>query len=231
MDQPLPEIIYEDQYLLVINKPAGLLSIRDGYDASLPFVRQLLEPHFGRLWNVHRLDRETSGVLLLARSPESHRILNAAFENHQVQKIYHAIVNGVPPWHEKLVDVPLKVNGDRRHRTTADPVNGKHARTHFHILQASAEYSLLEAHPLTGYTHQIRAHLFTLGFSILGDPLYSLNRSNPIPPVPAALPIQRLALHAFSIKFAHPFTKAPLKLVAAYLPDFASALEAFSLSM
>ena len=94
---PIP-ILYRDDVLLVINKPAGLPSLPDGYDASAVHVRSLLEPHFGRVWIVHRLDRGTSGVLLLARSAEAHRALNSQFDQRQVSKVYHALVHGSPKW-------------------------------------------------------------------------------------------------------------------------------------
>src|SRR5512139_1769253 len=107
-----PEILYADPYLVCINKPAGLLSIRDGYDPSLPYVTGLLEPRFVRLWIVHRLDRETSGVFLLARTKESHKELNTAFVDRRIHKVYLAIVYGCPTWEEYLADLPLKIDGD-----------------------------------------------------------------------------------------------------------------------
>jgi tRNA pseudouridine32 synthase/23S rRNA pseudouridine746 synthase len=226
MDQPLPQTIYEDAYLLAINKPAGMLSIRDGYNPDLPYARQILEQQFGRLWIAHRLDRDTSGVLLLARSASCHRALNILFETHMVHKIYHAIVVGVPSWSEHLVDIPLKVDGDRHHRTIVDRIKGKPAQTSLRVLWSSDSISLIEAAPLTGYTHQIRAHLFALGFPILADPLYFIKPalSNLIYPAPS--PIQRLALHAYTIEFAHPMTGVNLSLVAPYPPDFERALDA-----
>jgi RluA family pseudouridine synthase len=221
------EIVYEDEYLLGINKPAGLLTIRDGYDASLPYVARLLENDFGKLWTVHRLDRDTSGILLLARNSECHRILNTAFESRQVRKIYHAVVVGNPAWSETLAEMPLMVDGDRRHRTVVSSTSGKPARTELRVLQRRPDYSLIEAHPLTGYTHQIRAHLAALGFPILSDNLYG---DKPKSTSAAAensqtnVPISRLALHAFSIQFPHPVTTLEMSLSAPYPDDFKSAL-------
>ncbi len=234
MDQQLPEIIFEDKYLLAINKPAGLLSIRDGYNTFSPYVTKLFEPYYGKLWIVHRLDRDTSGIMILARDRESHRLLNIDFENRKIQKIYHAIVNGIPLWKDHLVDVPLKVNGDRHHRTTADSRLGKPAQTKLKILRTTENFSLLEAIPLSGYTHQIRAHLFSLGISILADPLYIPHplKSNPQNSAPNSIlpPISRLALHACSIIFQHPITNTNLTLVAPYPEDFKSAIQKLSLS-
>ncbi len=220
-----PKVLYEDPHLLCINKPAGLLSIRDGYDPSLPYVTRLLEPQFGRLWIVHRLDRGTSGVFLLARSPASHKALNTAFEGRQVRKTYRAIISGCPAWEEYQADLPLKINADRRHRTLVNPVSGKSAQTHFKVIRSAPEYTLLEARPLTGYTHQIRAHLLALGFSILGDTLYSLPPRQDVNLTAPQTAISRLALHAYRLDFPHPVTGQPMHLTAPYPDDFQHALE------
>ncbi len=224
---PSLEVLFEDQYILCINKPAGLLSIRDGYDPSLPYVTSLLEPRYGRLWVVHRLDKGTSGLFLLARTKESHASLNTAFEHRQVHKTYHAIVVGRPPWEEFIADAPLKIDGDRNHRTVVDRLNGKPAQTKFRVLKRFGDYSLIEASPLTGYTHQIRAHLLHSGFPILADPLYTphLEKSG-VKAIPD-LPIQRLALHAFALDFRHPVSSLDLHLVAEYPEDFQNALNSF----
>ncbi len=225
-----PQILYEDSYLLCINKPAGLLSIRDGYDLSLPFVTKLLEPSFGKLWVVHRLDRDTSGAFVLARLPEIHRALNTAFEGRQVHKIYHAIVKGRPAWDEYLADLPLKIDGDRRHRTIVHPAEGKPAQTEFKVINSNNEFSLIEAHPLSGYTHQIRAHLLALGFPILADPLYASPGQHPHKSSLAPPPINRLALHAFQLDFQHPVTGRELQITALYPDDFRQVLISLSLS-
>jgi RluA family pseudouridine synthase len=221
----LPEIIYEDEHLLAINKPAGLLTIRDGYNPSLAFIATLLEPHFGRVWVVHRLDRDTSGILLLARTRTAHRDLNSQFENREIKKTYHAIISGCPPWENHRIDLSLKVDGDRKHRTIVSVKDGKPASTDCHLLERFAgDLTLLAANPLTGYTHQIRAHLASIGYPILGDRLYSSNL-----PGRASLPsvISRLALHAQSIQFHHPHTRLPIAFEAKYPLDFASAVETF----
>ncbi len=225
-----PEILFEDSHLLCINKPAGLLSIRDGYDPSLPYVSKLLEPHYGRLWIVHRLDRDTSGVFLLARSSPIHKDLNSAFEGRQVHKTYHAIVTGCPPWEEYQADLPLKIDADRRHRTLVHPVGGKPAQTRFRVIHSVSEYTLLEACPFTGYTHQIRAHLLALGFPILADALYSLPPHQDSNRASSQALISRLALHAYRLDFVHPVTRQEMHLTAPYQEDFRVALEKLSLT-
>jgi len=135
MDQPTGiQILYRDEALLVINKPAGLSTLPDGYNPTLPHVKSLLEGQSGRLWTVHRLDKDTSGVLVFARSAEAHRSLNTQFEQHQVTKLYHALVQGSPAWMEYTADLPLRSDGDRHHRTVVDLRAGKPALTHFKVL-------------------------------------------------------------------------------------------------
>ncbi len=219
------EIIFQDEALLVINKPAGLSTLPDGYDPSLPHVKSLLEREAGRLWVVHRLDKETSGVLLLARTAQAHRSLNLQFEQHQVVKVYHALVAGSPDWQEQLVDLPLRPNGDRHHRTVIAEQGGKPAQTRFTVLQRHAAFTFLEAIPHTGRTHQIRAHLAHLGLSILGDALYQPRRSQPAPASGSGAREQKtspagwtdgMALHARSLEITHPIHAERITFTAAY---------------
>jgi 23S rRNA-/tRNA-specific pseudouridylate synthase len=121
-------ILWQDNVLVVLNKPAGLLTLPDGYHPDLPHLRSVLEPHLGRLWIVHRLDRETSGVILLARSAAAHRALNNQFEQQRIEKRYHAIVRGAPQWEQHTVDLPLRANVGRRKRTAVDNLQGKPAK-------------------------------------------------------------------------------------------------------
>jgi len=226
-----PEILYQDEDILAINKPAGLLSIPDGYDLSLPHVAGVLAAEFGKVWIVHRLDRETSGLLLLARSLAAHRDLNIQFEHRQVAKSYHALILGQPAWDEIQTRAPLWVNADRKHRTLVSAVNGKPAQTGFRVMQRYAHVCLIEACPHSGYTHQIRAHLAALGFPILHDRLYVNVPGAPACQstgfsIPAGL-IERVALHARSIACLHPLQHTPLNLEAPYPPDFLAAVQWF----
>jgi RluA family pseudouridine synthase len=234
-------VLWSDEALLAINKPAGLPTLPDGYDLSAPYVRNLLEPEYGRLWIVHRLDKDTSGVLVLARSAQAHRSLNMQFDAHQAHKVYHALVVGSPAWEETSVEMPLRPDGDRRHRTVVDPERGKPALTELRLLERFGDHSLVEASPRTGRTHQIRAHLAALGFPLAGDMLYGENRGIfPTELEPGyqrggaggraegkagerAL-IQRPALHAWSLEVRHPLRDEPLRFEAPYPEDFAAAL-------
>ncbi len=214
------DILYQDNSLIAVNKPSGLLTIRDGYNPDLPTVKSILEKDFGRCWIVHRLDKETSGVLLVARNETAHKILNEAFEKHQVKKTYHAIILGVPPDQQFEISAPLKVDGDRKHRTIVDWTNGKHAKSEVTVLESNNNFSLIEIQPESGYTHQIRAHLSFAGFPIIGDKLYQKPGQSRIDL------IARTALHAFQISFNHPADNNQITFQADYPEDFSSTLAA-----
>ncbi len=231
------EILYTDEAILAVNKPAGLLVIPDGYDTSKPNLQALLSQTYSRLWVVHRLDQDTSGVLLFARSAEAHRHLNAQFEHHMIRKTYHLLTWGAVDWDSRTVNLPLLVNGDRHHRTVIDLQRGKPAHTVFTVLERfSGEISLIAAVPTTGYTHQIRAHCAALGLWLVNDPLYfprsfppptdfqPLHRTDLVQHV-QFLPISRTGLHAQQISFQHPNSDLPLTLQAPYPQDFVQTLK------
>ncbi len=218
-------LLFSDEALLVINKPAGLSTLPDGYNPTLPHIKSVLERQFGHLWIVHRLDKDTSGVLLLARSAEAHRALNTLFEQHKVSKLYHALVVGNPEWQEQTVSLPLRPNGDRQHRTVIDPQAGKPAVTHLKVLERYGNYCLLEAVPETGRTHQIRAHLYALGLSIIGDKLYGKRNTHPdglkTHPTPtddnsSSGRIDGMGLHALSLEIHHPLSGEKMIFTAPY---------------
>ena len=216
------DLLYQDEFFLVVNKPAGLLTIRDGYNPNLPTIRSIIEEDFGSCYIVHRLDKETSGVLIVARTKETHRLLNLSFQNRMVQKIYHALIAGNPPASDFVIDQPLRINADRKHRTCVDLNIGKPAITKISVISSFITASLVSAMPKTGYTHQIRAHLSSIGYPILGDPLYRL------PDVSGLIDnkiIMRTALHAYQISFSHPITRETLTFTAPYPEDFRSAIE------
>jgi len=218
-------ILWADEALLAVDKPAGLPSLPDGYHKGAPYLRSVLEPVYGRLWTVHRLDKWTSGVVVLARTAQAHRELNTQFQEHTVGKLYHALVSGVPVWDEKLLDAPLLADGDRHHRTVIDPPRGKPASTHFRRLECFTVCALVEAAPRTGRTHQIRAHLAHLGHPILADELYGGKEQDHFVGRIDNPPIARLALHARSLQIAHPVTGEAMIFTAPYPPDFQAALQ------
>jgi RluA family pseudouridine synthase len=212
----LPVIIYQDEDLLVINKPSGLLSVPDGYDPDQPHLRSVLEPIHGPLWMVHRLDKETSGIVILAKSETSHRELNALFRNRKINKIYHALVTPPPEFQTKTITLPLRPNADRKHRTRVDYKHGKQAHSILKVLKRFNLGVLMEIKILTGITHQIRAHLRAHDLVLFGETLYNAG----LPPQP--LPAPRAMLHARETDLPHPSSGESLRLSATYPEDFRS---------
>jgi RluA family pseudouridine synthase len=227
------EVIFSDPAILVCSKKSGLLVAADRYDPKAPRLDLLASEEWGRLFAVHRIDKDTSGLVVYARTGESHRALSLAFQERRVRKVYHALIHGRLPEGEVAVDAPLLPDGDSRHRTTVNKKDGKPSRTVFRQRDICGPYSLIEALPETGRTHQIRAHLRFLGLCVVCDSLYSGNtkpvklsdfkrswRGDPWEEQPL---LDRLALHAYQLAFAHPQPGESVSFTAPYHKDFAAA--------
>lgn len=213
------ETIFADDHILIINKPAGISVLPEGWDKDATYLVKELEEKFSKVWVIHRIDKITSGIIVFALNPEAHRSLNIQFEKHQVEKKYHALVNGVPKWSEKITKFPLRVNVGNKHRTIVDDKNGVKAETKFKLMEQYQLSALVEAMPMTGRTHQIRVHAYALGHPLLGDVLYSASESKVI---------ARPALHAHSLTFSHPFTNERVSFTADYPNDFVEAINKLS---
>jgi RluA family pseudouridine synthase len=217
----LVPILYQDDYLLVVDKPAGLPVLPDGWTPDAPYLRRMLEAEFGSIFVVHRLDKTTSGVMVFARDAETHRHLNGQFEEHTARKIYHAIVEGRPDWQVRSAAHKLRMNVGKKHRTVIDHGAGKPALTMFRLLKRGQDYSLIAAAPVTGRTHQVRVHAAAIGHPLLADVLYGAS--------PNGL-IARPALHAAELSFVHPARGDRPLFNSPYPDDFARALEVLKLS-
>ena len=181
-----------------MNKPAGLLSVpgryRDRQDSILSRLRHLL-PDGINLMAVHRLDQETSGILLLARDLQTYRQLSQQFQQRQIHKIYDAVLSGTVTTNEGVIELPLWGDPENRPYQKVDWQKGKPSLTRFQVIATEGNYTRLEFIPLTGRTHQLRVHAADprgLGIPILGDRLYGCYAGN------------RLHLHARELRFEHP---------------------------
>jgi RluA family pseudouridine synthase len=215
------DILYSDSALLIINKPAGIPVLPDGWDKDAPYLVQLLKEQFSPLFVVHRLDKITSGVMVFAQTAEAHRALSIQFERHEAQKVYHAICMGIPKWDEHTARHKLRTNVGHSHRTVVDNGHGKPTETHFKLIKrypgpAPADsYGLLECTLMTGRMHQIRVHASALGYPLLADKFYGA------PPTDL---IARPALHALTLTLTHPETSQRLTFEAPYPEDFSQAI-------
>ncbi|MBK9923737.1 MAG: RluA family pseudouridine synthase [Anaerolineales bacterium] len=213
------QILHIDEHIIVINKPAGLPVLPDGWEKNAPYLVQMLEEEYEKIFIVHRLDKVTSGVMVFARTAEAHRALNMQFESHEAEKVYHAIMEGEPKWNEKITKFPLRANVGKKHRTMVDTKNGKPSETRYKVLKRYQDGALVEARPMTGRTHQVRVHAYALGHPLLGDVLYDAMITDII---------ARPALHAYSLKITHPATNEQLTFKAERPEDFVIALERLS---
>ena len=210
------KIVYEDDHLIVVDKPAGLSVLPDGWEKDSDYLVKRMEERFGKVFIIHRLDKITSGIMVFARDSGTHRALNLQFENHDAQKTYHVILEGNPRWEEKIARHPLRANVGHKHRTMVDDKNGKPSETRFRVIKRYSEAALVEAKPMTGRTHQIRVHAYALGHPLVEDFLYGAKDMYGLP---------RPMLHAQSLSFLHPNTNEIVKFSVPHPDDFEEALK------
>ena len=228
---PQITILAGDDAILAVAKPAGLI-VHPAYrhpdgtltDAVFAYADRSGRP---RPWLLHRLDRETSGVVLFARTEQARRALVRQFQQRQITKRYLAIASGRLPAQGGEIDAPLRRDPDDRRRVIISP-EGKPARTRYQVLAAQGDFSLVLAEPLTGRTHQIRAHLAHLGAPLAGDTVYGGMHGDASTAASAAA-IARTQLHAWELVFHHPTTGTPYTVRAPIPDDMRAALDALGL--
>lgn len=198
-------VLHADDRLIVIDKPAGLLSVPGRGEDKQDCVAARVQQQWADALVVHRLDQATSGLLLMARGLEAQRRLSAAFEQGEVDKRYEAVVHGHVAGEEGRIDLPLAADWPNRPRQQVDPVHGKPSLTLWQVVarDPSQDTSRLTLWPQTGRSHQLRVHLLAIGHPIVGDALYG----RPAAGGPAA----RMLLHACELRFAHPGSGAAVQ--------------------
>ena len=189
------DVIHEDHELLVVNKPSGLLSVPGRGEHLADCLLKRVQDAFPQALLVHRLDRDTSGLIAFALSPHAQRRLSRQFEERKVKKTYVARVWGRLEPKVGTVDLPLIVDWPNRPRQMVDHENGKPAVTDWRVLKASDTESRVRLMPKTGRSHQLRVHMLALGHPILGDPFYADGQ---------ALNFPRLMLHSEELRIGHP---------------------------
>jgi 23S rRNA pseudouridine1911/1915/1917 synthase len=203
------KIVHEDQYLIVIDKQAGLLSIatdreKDKTAYSILSRHVKLENPKNKIFVVHRLDRETSGIMMFARNQETQELLQKGWQNIIFERNYVAVVEGRVEKNEGTIESWLKESKTMTMFSESEPEEGIRAITHYKVLKQNEDYSLLEIRLDTGRKNQIRIHMKENGHSIIGDKKYGGSKS----------PIKRLGLHAQKLSFKHPVYKTDLSFVS-----------------
>lgn len=204
MNRDAPPVLYRDERIIVLDKPAGLLSVPGiGPERQDCLAKRVADGYSGARI-VHRLDRDTSGVIIMAFDEDAHRELSRQFHDREVQKTYIAIVAGEPSEDSGTIDLPMRkdMNPANAPRQIIDHERGRRAITHWNVLERMGDRSRVELRPITGRSHQLRLHLKEIGHPILGDDLYA--------PQEVLAMADRLLLHAESLSVAHPTTAAPM---------------------
>ena len=203
------EIIYEDDYLIVINKSAGI-----EVDNNLIKLLNKQYEFLNDLYLVHRIDKFTSGIVIIAKDENTKKYFDDAFRDNNIKKVYHAIVEGNVKKIKNTIDMPIGI--DKKNPNKRIPLSvkegGESAITHYKVLKILNEHNLLELKPVTGRTHQIRVHLSYLGHPIIGDRIYQKNAS--------IYKMKGFALIAKEINFIHPTSKKNLKIDIEYNKEF-----------
>lgn len=228
------EVLFEDEYYIGINKPAGILSIPDRWDKTLPNLKAILRKPDREIFPVHRLDKDTSGSMIFAKTPEAHKVLNGMFDSKEINKVYHAVLKGILFKDELDVDIPI-MSDPRKKGRMIPSARGKAALTKIKVLERFRSSTLVECVILTGRQHQIRVHCSTIGNPLLVDSIYgesseflvsSVKKRFNIKKGQDEIPIiSRHTLHSSMLSFIHPFTNEMVTLESEYPKDLRALLQ------
>lgn len=228
------DILFEDDHILILNKAAGMLTLPDRYGPDKANLLQLLGRKYPTIFTVHRLDKETSGILLFAKDADAHKQFSALFQERKIRKFYLTVVDGAPFDETAVIDKKIAPTPNHLDRMRIDK-RGKESITKYKVLEAYKDFSLLEVEILTGRTHQIRVHLESEGIPLAADPTYSrrvaLHTSDikgrkfkPKSSGEERALISRSILHAWRLEFEHPFTKKAINIEAPLPKDLRAVI-------
>ncbi|NBO69385.1 MAG: RluA family pseudouridine synthase [Bacteroidetes bacterium] len=232
-----PEIIHEDEMLVIVSKPAGMLTIPDRFDKSFPNIRAFLLDLYSDIYTVHRLDRDTSGILLFAKNADAHKHLSMQFEHQLIEKTYTAIVRGIVSKDQQEIDIPL-IADTRKKGLMRPSARGKDSFTYIHVEKRFRIATLLQCKPKTGRLHQIRVHLSAIGYPLLVDPDYGSSSEFRLSTIKKKFNVgknqeerpllSRTPLHSTSIEFLHPATENKVKFSTDLPKDMSATLNVLS---
>jgi len=227
-------IVYQDDDLVALNKPSGLLSVPDRFDEQLPSLKKMLKDEFGEIFVIHRLDRDTSGLIIFAKNADAHRYYSGIFEDRKVEKTYLGLVHGVPAQTEGTIDKPIAPHFTVKGKMMVYR-KGKNSITHYNVVEAFGIYSLVEFRIETGRTHQIRVHMQDMGHPIVCDGLYGREEPVLLSRIKRNYKLSRLeeterplldrlALHSWKLEFMDQSGK-PISLEAGMPRDMVAVLQ------
>ncbi len=235
MPKEKPEILFEDEHLILANKPPGMLSVPGRFAPEKPSLLAWLNQRYGKVWAVHRIDRETSGLICFARNEEAHRHLSQQFEQRTVEKTYLALLDGPSVPEKGSIDRPIAESHSHPGKMTVAQ-KGKPALTHYKVIERFRQFTLVEARIETGRTHQLRVHFESIGHPLAIDSLYGrreafylseakqkgfhLRRDEEERPL-----MSRIPLHAWKLALSHPHSGERLLFEAPLPKDFAAMLK------
>lgn len=226
-------IVFENDDFVAINKPAGLLTIPDR-DQSERSLKELLINKYGSIFTVHRLDKDTSGLVIFAKNEASHKFFSRLFEERKIEKFYLGVVHGSPENKEGMIDAPIAEHGVNKGMMTVNR-NGKPSQTSYEVLESNPHYSLVSFQLHTGRTHQIRVHSKNIGHPLACDPLYGDGKPLLLSSIKKRFKlskhddeerpmISRLALHSYKLNFTNENNER-IELVAEMPKEFRALMQ------